>query len=88
MKIKLTRRGMIPYDEYPNGSLFLIKLNDGFSEGNLKGRVLLVRLCRYDGFAGLTIPGIDFGHFYTGKYADENPPYSRWEPVEIVQPKP
>ncbi|WP_289702622.1 hypothetical protein [uncultured Parasutterella sp.] len=44
MKIELTRSGMIPYDEYPNKSLFLIKLNDEFSEEDLNGRILLVRL--------------------------------------------
>lgn len=88
MKIELTRSGMIPYDEYPNKSLFLIKLNDEFSEEDLNGRILLVRLYKYDGFADLTTPGKVFGHLYEGKYADKSPPYSRWEPVEIVQPKP
>lgn len=85
MEIALTHSGPIPFDDYPDGSLFLCRMcNLDSCIKRHNGRVLLLHHIKRDDYATLSIPGTDFGYFYKGKYSKEdqkNLPYDAWEPV-------
>lgn len=87
MEISLTHTGPIPFDDYPDGSLFLCRMCNLHSHlKHHNGRILLLRHLKSEDFVSLSIPGIDYGYFYKGKHSEEDLkelPYDAWEPVTI-----
>lgn len=87
MEITLTHTGPIPFDDFPDGSLFICRMcnfekNPNASHYN--GRIFLLRHYKSGDYATLTMPGCDFGYFYKGEYAKrdlQELTYDAWEPV-------
>lgn len=82
MEITLTHSGPIPFDDYPDGSLFICRMC--IEKTHYNGRIFLLRHYKSGDYATLTMPGCDFGYFYKGEYAKrdlQELTYDAWEPV-------
>lgn len=85
MEIALTHTCPIPFDDYPDHSLFLCQMcNLDSCLKHHNGRVLLLHHIKSGDYATLSMPGIDYGYFYKGEHSEgdlRNLPYDAWEPV-------
>lgn len=82
MEITLTHSGPIPFDDYPDGSLFICRMC--IEKTHYNGRIFLLRHYKSGDYATLTMPGCDFGYFYKGEYTKrdlQELTYDAWEPV-------